>query len=379
MKSPMFGLITLSVLTFAITLVGCSRPHSESAAPSQPGTQDRKLTVFAWADYFAPDALQNFADESGVSVHYETFGEVEEIEARLRSQPDSLDVVVVDSYNLNKLRKLRLLHPLDGAKLPNRRHLSERYLNRKSDLGNQFSVPYMWGTTLVAYRKDKIPEPELSWQLLWNDKYRGRIMMLDDSFDPLATALLMSGKTPETRASEDYAAAAARLIQQISAVDVRYGSDNEVKDKLLKGEAWAAMCYSGDAAVVAGEDENVDYFIPKEGAPQWLDSFAIARDSNEVETAHLFINFMMRPEIAARNSNVVRYATPNLAAEPLLDESLRNDPRIYPPAEVLSRCALLPELDAQREALVNRHWHSVKRAYSEAQSSVLTLSAPSSQ
>jgi spermidine/putrescine transport system substrate-binding protein len=367
------------LLVFLLLGAGCShREPGASAEPAAKPSTAAKLVLFSWEEYFAPEAIAEFEKESGIAVDYQTFGEVEEIEARLKSRPESVDVVVVDSFNLNKLRKLRLLHSLDKSLLPNFKNIAAEYQNLGSDPNNEFSVPYMWGTTLLAYRKDKIPDPGESWELLWSDRYRGKVMMLDDSFDPLATAMLMQGKRPDTVSEADYKAAAEKLIEQIHAVQVQYGSDSEVKERLKSGEVWAAMCYSGDAAMVAGEVAAVDYFIPREGAPKWLDSFAVARDSKAVVAAHAFINHMMKPEMAARNSNVVRYATPNMPAEAMLDDELRKDPRIYPPADVLKRCMFLPQLDAARESLVNRSWHAVKRAYSEAQASGLTQ-APNAQ
>jgi spermidine/putrescine transport system substrate-binding protein len=366
-----------------MVLSACSRNEGPTAGAENSDERSEapptKLTLVAWEEYFAPEAIASFEKKFGVAVDYQTFGEVEELEARLKSQPESVDVAVVDSYNLNKFRKLRLLYPLDRKRLPNFRNIAATYLDRGWDPKNEFSVPYMWGTTLVAYRTDKISDPAPSWELLWDERYRGRVMMLDDSFDPLATAMLMLGKTIETRSGDDFEAATNRLVSQIRRVGVRYGSDNDVKERLASGEVWAAMCYSGDAAVVAEETGKVDYFIPREGAPQWLDSFAVGRDSRLTDLAHAFIDHMLEREIAAMNSNAVRYATPNAAAEPLLDEDLRNDPRIYPPADILARCTFLPYLDAEREALVSRHWHTVKRAYLEAQSSVLSLAAPDQQ
>jgi spermidine/putrescine transport system substrate-binding protein len=343
---------------------GCSRTDHKQAIEVKGAKPERtSLVLYSWDDYCSLELLDRFEKETGIHVDYQKFEEPEEVEAKLRSDPRSIDVLVVDSFNLNKLRQLRLLRELDKSKLPNLQHMGSEFLNQECDPGNSVSVPYQWGTTLIAYRKDRIPEPARSWNLLWDPRYKGHVMMLDDSFEALAMTLILHGRPVNTLDPKDYELAERELLSHLEKQQARYLPANDLKEALVSGEVWAAMCYSGDAAFAAEKDDAIDFFVPKEGATKWIDSLGVARDTQVPEAAHRFLNFMMDPAVAALNGNFLRFATPNLAATALLDPELRNDERIYPPEEVLARCTFLPQLDAERDALVNRHWHAIHEAF----------------
>lgn len=352
-------LALLGVGAFSAACQPNKEADQQAATPATPVT----LTFYSWDDYCAPEVLDRFEQETGVKVDLQIFSDAEQVEARLRSDPGTVDVIVVDSFNLAKLIKLRLLQALDKEKLPNFCNMDPQFLDLSSDPGNEYSVPYQWGTTLIAYRKDHIPNPEKSWKLLWDPEYRGRVMMLDDSFEPLAMTLIMQGKKPDTVDEADYKQAAEILLEHLDSMNPSYGTAYETRDAVLSGEMWASMCYSGDAAFAAEENENVDFFVPEEGATIWVDCLGIARDAPQLELAHKFVNFLMAPEIAALNANFIRFATPNRKAIEKIDPDLRNDTRVFPPEEVLARCTFVPQLDAEREGLVNRYWYAVRGAY----------------
>jgi spermidine/putrescine-binding protein len=188
-------------------------------------------------------------------------------------------------------------------------------------------------------------------------------MMLRDPFEPMAATLILQGKRPDTLVEEDYRLASAELLDQLTRLGIRYGTDDQVKDGLLSGDVWAAMCYNGDAAFAADQDPRIDFFIPREGTTLWVDVVAIARDTKSPGLAHQLVNFLLDPGVAAENATAVRYATPNEAAVPLVDVELRNDPRIFPPGEILARCSFVPVLDRERDALLHRHWSVVQREF----------------
>ncbi|MFN0127384.1 MAG: PotD/PotF family extracellular solute-binding protein [Verrucomicrobiales bacterium] len=352
----------VGVAGLVVLASGCSRTEPEGAAAAgavERGGQ-RKLVLYGMPDYFNMELLDAFHRQTGVHVDYQGYEEADEVEARLRSNPGSVDVVIIDSFNLNKLRKLSLLHPLDKSAMPNLAHASPKFMNLDADPGNAYSVPYHWGTTLLAYRKDMIPRPEPSWRLLWDPSLKGQVMMMQDSFEPLAVAMLLQGKSPSTLETADYEAASALLLEHIHSMEARYGSDEEVREALADGTVAAAMCYSGDAAVVAADNPAVDFFIPKEGASLWVDCLAIARDTKEEEAAHAFLNFFMDPKVAAENANAIQFASTNASADAFVDASLRDDPRLYPPPGVMERLHRVPELDAERDSLVNKFWYTVR-------------------
>lgn len=355
------GGVLVGVVGLVVLASGCSRTEPEGAAAGGAAEREgqRKLVLYGMPDYFNMELLDAFQRQTGVHVDYQGYEEADEVEARLRSDPGSVDVVIIDSFNLNKLRKLSLLHPLDKSAVPNLAHASTKFTNLDADPGNGYSVPYHWGTTLLAYRKDMIPQPELSWRLLWDPSLKGRVMMMQDSFEALAVAMLLQGKPPATLERADYEAASEMLMDHIKTMEARYGSDEEVREALADGTVAAAMCYSGDAAVVAAENPDVDFFIPKEGATLWVDCLAIARDTKEAAAAHAFLNFFMDPKVAAENANAIQFASTNAAADAFVDAGLRDDPRIYPPPEVMERLHRVPQLDAERDALVNKYWYPV--------------------
>jgi len=368
LTNRMHGLC-LPLLTAAF-LSGCGReklsvvaesPGAAASASTAPRVET--LVLLGMQDYFNLELLDLFQQETGVRIDYQLYEEPDEVEPRLRSQPGSADLIVIDSFNLQKLRQLHLLRELDKGALPNLANADPTFMNLGCDPGNTVSVPYHWGTTLIAYRKDKLPDPVRSWRLLWDPQLKGQVMMLNDSFEPMAVAMLLQGVAPDTLDDAHYLAAADNLMGHLDTMDARYGDDGEVKSALLEGTLTAAMCYSGDAATVAAEEPNVDFFIPEEGAMMWVDCMAIARDTRDPVTAHKFLNFFLRPEIAAANTNAIQYASTNLKAESLVSDELKNDPRIYPPPALREKLQLVPQLDRDRDALVNRHWYKLRRKF----------------
>lgn len=365
MSSVAYGNRVTRLLGVFAMMVGAGLAScSKKEEPAKPVAQQAKtLVLLGMGEYFDLGLLEQFKRETGITIEYQEYSEADEVEPRLRSQPGSADLIIIDSFNLEKLRELRLLCPLDKSLLPNFKNLDPSYLNLGCDLGNEVSVPYHWGTTLIAYRKDQLPNPVHSWRLLWDPALKGKVMMLNDSFEPMGVAMILKGLSTESAAPVTYELAAQMLMDQIDDMGARYGVDDEVKDALAQGTVAAAMCYSGDAAAAAAAEPNVDFFIPEEGAMMWVDCMAITRDSRWPGEAHQFLNFFMRPEIAAANANAIQYASANAAANELIDDDLKNDPRIYPTEEVKKKLRLVPQLDAERDALVNRYWYQVRRKF----------------
>ena len=178
--------------------------------------------------------------------------------------------------------------------------------------------------------------------------------MLNDKEDIFAAALLAIGASINSDAHEELDQAASKLVDQAERMQARFIDLEVAEDLLLAGDVWAAQIYSGDAVMLAEENENIDYFIPEEGAPLWLDNFAIPRNAENAASAHRFIDFMARGEIAARNANYVWVATPNKAAEQYLDEELLADETVYPPKDVLARCEFYGQPSAEREKFMNQ-------------------------
>ncbi|MEC9327893.1 MAG: spermidine/putrescine ABC transporter substrate-binding protein, partial [Verrucomicrobiota bacterium] len=269
--------------------------------------------MLSWSEYFDPAAIEKFTKETGIEVEYITYDDPDEVEARLASEPGRFDVVVTDDLAINILAELRLLQPLDKSALQNLKNVSSEYLGKKFDDENNYSVPYLWGTTLIAYRSDKIESPQKSWKSLWDKKYKGKVMVLGDRTEGLGIGMLSEGYPINSSDPEHIDFASEIIVEGIKNIDIRLGSDTEIREGLLSGDVWIASCYSGDAAMIAEENENISFFIPNEGAPLWMDNFSVASDATNVKGAYSFVDYMLRKDSAAMNANFTWYGTTNSA------------------------------------------------------------------
>lgn len=323
---------------------------------------ERVVRIFSWEEYFDPETLAAFESETGIRVEYQGFSTTDEMVARLESQPEDFDVVVVDDSLIAMLKELRVLRRIDHSKLPNIGNLDEKYLNLEFDPENEYSLPYLWGTTGIGYRSDLIPDPEKSWNLLWDERLKGKVMMYEERHEAFAAALLKQGEDLNSEEPDDLDRAAADLKDQALRMEARYGDDADVREGLGNGTIWAAMCYSGDAYLAAEvHNENIAYFIPEEGAPLWVDSFVISRDTPHEAEALAFLDYMMLPEAAAGNANYLWYSTPNKAAVALLNGELREDANIMVPEDVLAKCSYHSILSADRQKRINIAMREVLR------------------
>ena len=328
---------TTLITAVAVLTLGACGNKSEQGGSKDPNPTSKTLNVITWEDYVAPEVLEAFTEKTGIAVNLETFEDSEELIGKLSAYSNRYDVVIFDNASANRVANMKLLRRLDRDRLPGMANLDQKFLNMDADPGNNYTVPYLWGSTLVAYRKDKITDPEPSFKLLFepNPELAGKVMMIDDPVELFGVAHIYSGRSTNSYDKKSLAAAAGTLKQQRRDLKVQYGSDKDVRDGLASGEIWAAMCYSGDAAWVAEDHEEVGYFFPEEGATLWLDIMAVSRDSRNVDAAYKFIDFVLEPEIGAMNANHLWYATPNAKAMPLLSEELLQDEALFPPKSVI--------------------------------------------
>jgi spermidine/putrescine transport system substrate-binding protein len=288
----------------------------------------------------------------------------------LKSEPGKFDVFLVEDGYIPILAGKRMMRPLDHRKLPHWKNLAPNFINQHFDPKNEFSSPYLWGTTLLAYRKDLLPSPKPSWSLIFDPALKNRVSLLDDMMECYAGALRTMGIDNLSEAKPDEISAAADALTKL--VKENYGrfgglSGNEVKQHLLEGSSWVCMMYSGDAALIAEGNPEVPigYFIPEEGATIWVDSFCISRDTTRVENAHVFIDFMLEARSAAASANFLRYASPNQAATEFIEADLLADETINPRPEVLAKCSYFNLKDVESKRMVNVGWRRVMNAWYE--------------
>ena len=365
---------------FTRLTIGCSLAlavcisASASAAPSEAPI----LHVYNWSDYISEQAIAGFTKKTGIKVVYDVYDSNETLEAKLLAGKSGYDLVfsAARPYAARQI-KAKLLRPLDKLKLPQIGNADASLMKSLSDIdpGNRFTVPYMWGTTGLGYNEAKVraalgPDVPLdSWQMLFNPANSKKlagcgISMLDDEAEGLGATLVALGKPPQSArpADLDAAAASIRAIKP----QLRYFHSSRYISDLASGDICLAMGYSGDiiqAAARAVEAKNgvvVKYVIPKEGAVRWMDLMVIPRDSERPNNAHAFINYLLTPSVIAQISDEIGYANANAAATQLVSAEVRNNPGVYPPAEVAAKLVDQTEVSPADKRKRVRLWTSLK-------------------
>ena len=315
------------------------------------------LNVFNWSDYIDPDVIKDFEERTGASVQYDNYASDEDLEARLISG-GGYDVIFPSDKSLAALMKLGLLSELDRDKLSNWNNLDPRFLGVRHDPRNRYTVPYFWGTLAVGIRTDHVKQPVKGFEVLFDERYRGRIVMMNDKEHVIAAALLYLGLPMNSTDDEDLAKARDLLRRQRPLVQA-YDTDT-IKEKLIKGEAWVALGWNGDILQARREAPEVKCIVPASGTLMWVDSMAVPKGAPNSELAHAFINYLLEADVAVRNARKVRYASPNRAARPKMDADLLDDPAVYPPTAVLDRCRWLEDR-GQDIRKIERVWRDVRR------------------
>jgi len=300
------------------------------------------LNVLNWGDYIDPDLLRQFEDETGISIKYTTMTSNEEMLVKLASADNIYDVCFPSDYLIEKLAADDLLYPINKANIPNLSNIDPRFLDLSFDPGNTYSVPYMWGTVGILYNKTMVTDPVDSWNILWDEKYAGQILMYDSMRDTIGITLKKLGLDINTRNEADILAAQEALIEQKPLV--RAYLTDDIKMELINGSAAMGVVYSGDAVYCISENPDLAYVVPKEGSNVWFDNIIIPKTSKHTAEAEQFINFLCDAKVAAQNSDYIGFSTPNAAALKLMDPSYAADPTYNPPQDVLDRCQIFQDL-----------------------------------
>ena len=360
--------------TFGLALVAAT--VAITAAVGQP-KGERVVNVYNWTDYIAPGVIDDFTRETGIKVRYDTFDSNDTLETKLLAGKSGYDVVVPTAYFLERQIKAGVFQKLDKAKLPNLANMWPEITQRLAtyDPGNQYAVNYMWGTTGIGYNAKKARDALGadggidSWDIVFKPENLAKfkdcgVHMLDSSDDILAAALHYLGLDPNTTKEADLQAA-ADLMMKIRPY-VRKFHSSEYLNAMASGEICFVVGFSGDIkqsqkrAAEARNGVDIVYVIPKEGAQLWFDNLAVPRDARNVDDAHAFINYLQKPEVAARNSNFISYANGNLASQKFIDKAILDDKSIYPDAAMMSRLYTINAHDPKTQRLMNRLWTRIK-------------------
>lgn len=339
--------------------------------------QERVVNVYNWSDYIEPTVIEAFTRETGIKVRYDTFDSNDTLETKLLAGRSGYDVVVPSAYFLERQIKAGVFLPLDRAKLPNLKNVWPEIERRVAthDPGNRYSVNYLWGTVGIGFnaasaRKVLGPGATIdSWDIVFRPESLARfkdcgVHMLDSADDIMPAALHFLGLDPNTTEQKDLERAADLLTKVRPSV--RKFHSSEYLNALAGGEICLVVGFSGDimqAKKRAAEAKNgveIGYAIPKEGAQMFFDNLAIPKDAEHVAEAHAFIDYLLRPDVAAKNSSFVSYANGNLASQPLIDKAVFADKSVYPDDAVMARLYTNKSRDAKTTRLMNRMWTRIK-------------------
>ncbi|MGI6065899.1 MAG: ABC transporter substrate-binding protein [Bacillota bacterium] len=326
MKKLCYVIIAVSLIFGVFMAAGCG--NSDQAT----------LNVYNWGDYIDESVLAEFEQETGIKVNYDTFTTNEDMFIKVKSGGSNYDVVIPSDYMIEKMIKEDMLEKIDLNNIPNYKYIDPAFRKLSYDPNEEYSVPYMWGTVGILYNKTMVNDPVDSWKILWNEKYKKQILMLDSQRDSIGVALKMHGYSLNSRDTQELEVAKEALIEQKPLVLAYVGDD--VKDKMIQGEAALAVVWSGDAVFMKWENPDLEYAIPKEGSNLWFDAMVIPKTAAHKKEAEQFINFMCDPEIAFKNTDYIGYSTPHTEAKKQLDPELLQDKTAYPAEEDLKNCEI---------------------------------------
>ncbi len=303
---------------------------------------ENKLYVFNWTEYIDPEIVSEFEEKFNCNVIEDYFDSNESMLTKVASASKSYDLVCPSGDHVQILLEMDLIEKLDKSKLPNWKHLNPSILEKLNlfDNAGTYAMPYFWGVTGILYNPNLVSleeDDKASWTLFEDSQYQNKLMMLDDAREVVGAALIASGYSANDYSEEALKKAEEKLIIWDSNIS-QYHSD-AYKNDVPQEEVWIAQAYNGDALQVIREFPNLKFALMQEGGTYWIDSFVMLKNAENKDLAYKFLNYLMDPEIAARNAEWVEYATPNLTAyNNFVDEESKNNHLIYIPEEYLNKC-----------------------------------------
>ncbi|MBX3567845.1 MAG: polyamine ABC transporter substrate-binding protein [Rhizobiaceae bacterium] len=358
-KASLLSAVTVTTLAFA------------SAAYAQ----EKVVNVYNWSDYIDQSVIEDFTKETGIKVVYDVFDSNEILETKLLAGGSGYDVVVPTANFLARQIQAGVFQKLDKSKLPNLSNMWDVVNERtaKYDPGNEYSINYMWGTVGIGYNTGKVKEAlgldvVDSWDVVFNPETVAKlagcgVYVLDSPTDIIPTVFRYLGMDTESKTAEDFAKAEETMLA--IRPSIRKFHSSEYINALANGDICLAVGWSGDVfqardrAAEAGQGVDISFIIPKEGAEMWFDQMAIPADAKHVEEAHAFLNYIMKPEVAAKASNYIFYANGNKASQEFISKEIMDDPAIYPDAETLGKLFTVSPYDPKTQRLLTRSWTKI--------------------
>ena len=345
----------------AFLLCGCLAAASLTGCGSAGSGENGEVYVYNWGEYIDPETLEMFEEETGIKVIYDEFETNEGMYPKVEAGSSAYDVICPSDYMVNKMIANDLLQELNFDNMPNAKaNIGAQYYEQAEsfDPGNKYCVPYCWGTVGILYNKTMVDEPVTSWSILWDEKYADNILMQDSVRDAFMVALKLNGYSMNTLDENELQTAKNSLIEQKPLVQA-YVVD-QVRDKMIGGEAALGVIYSGEAIYTQRENPDLEYVVPDEGTNVWIDGWVIPKNAPNRENAEKFIDFMCRGDIALMNFEYITYSTPNTVAQELIeDEDIKNSEIAFPDLSKYNNLEAFIYLGEDGDELYNNLWKEV--------------------
>lgn len=333
-----------------VALAGCSSQDEQQV-----------LNLYNWSEYMPQQVLDQFEEETGIQVIYTTYDSNEAMYARLKllSEGAQYDLAMPSTYYVNKMRAEGLLAELDHSKIEGFDRLDPDLINLDIDPDNAFSVPYLWGSTGLAFNGEVIDAGQVTrWEDLWDEQYQGRVMLTNDMREVFHIGLRVLGYSGNSTNPDEIREAYEKLTELMPSV--RTFNSDAPRMPYLEGEADVGMIWNGEAVMGREDMPALEYVYPEEGVIVWLDSFVIPRNAPNRDAAHKFISFVLQPEISAMISEEIGYATPNLEAREMLDEAVASDRTSYPAEADMVNAEFQADVGDDAMQIYTRYWEQLK-------------------
>ncbi len=348
MKKLLALLLTLA----AFTILGCGSEEQTAV------NDDRQvLNLYSWADHFDPVLVEKFEKQYNCRVNYDTFGNNEELFAKIQASGAQYDLILPSDYMVATMLKLDMLEEFNLDNIPNAKNLTPDLRYPSYDPTGQHSLVYTWGITGIIYNTKYIKEKPQHWADLWNEKYEGRLVLMNDCREVMGMALKKNGYSNNSTNPEEVKKAFMDL-KQLSPLVLAYDTDT-IKQKFIADEGWIGTIWSGDASFVYKENKDIAFIIPEEGTVIWADTFAIPKGAKHKELAEKFINFFYGDDVSARNYEYVGYSNPITTARPYQSQEFLNDPMLKIGEEGKGRGEWLTDIGAALP-MYDRYWTEIK-------------------
>ena len=341
-------IISILLLCMITAIMGCS------------SSEEKKKTI-NFLNYGAnidEESLELFEEKYNIAVNEETFDDMEQMYTKVSSGAVKYDVILVSDNLMKRMIDEGLLQELDKDNIPNLKEMDSTYMDLDIDKGNKYSVPYMFGTVGIIYNTDYVDDPVDSWDILWNEKYKGEIFMFDTYRDTMGAALKKLGYSMNSTDENEINAARDLLIDQKPLVEI-YGVYIGT-ETISSGDTYINMIWSGEGLNLEEEYDNLKYIVPKEGANFWIDSLCIPSNSENKKEAEKLINFLSGKDAQYRIADEIGYVTPNKLARAMQPDNIKNNPNAYYDQEFLDKCEMYEDLDKKTKELYDEAWNEIK-------------------